>query len=69
VAESIKAELEKLESLGRVSAHGHRPVHADFGFEGVEPEKQPAATGAPRNDVASNLDDAWSRLKQRINPE
>ena len=69
MAESIKAELEKLESLGRVSAQSNRPVHAGFGFDGIEPESREVAAGPVRNDVASNLDDAWSRLKQRISPE
>ena len=70
MAESIKTELEALEQMGRVTAQDHRPVHADFGFEAVgpDPEYDPVALVGGLN-VASDLDDAWSRLKRSINPE
>lgn len=67
VAESIKAELEQLESVGRVTASGQRPVHAEFGFEAIQ--RDPETAPAPEAGVAASLDDAWSRLKSRINPE
>jgi exonuclease III len=70
VAESIKTELESLERMGRVTAQDHRPVHAEFGFEGVQPDpaEDPVALVGGIN-VATDLDDAWSRLKRSINPE
>ncbi len=68
VGDSIKAELEKLESVGRVSARGRREVHAAFGFSEMtraaksdEPAREPS--------VAQSLDDAFSRLKSRVAPE
>ena len=70
VAESITQELEDLERVGRVTASGHRPVHAEFGFEsvGTEPAVDPVAAIGGIN-LATDLDDAWSRLKRSINPE
>ncbi len=68
MSDSIKAELEKLESVGRVSAHGRREVHAAFGFsemarkaENDEPPRGPS--------VAESLDDAFARLKSSVTPE
>lgn len=72
VNESIKSELEQLEEdggLGRVSVRGSRQVHAAFGFEQIEPDDQKAAARPRTRDVASQLDEAWSRLKRRIQPE
>jgi hypothetical protein len=69
VAESIQKELELLEKTGRVTASGHRPVHAEFGFEEIKRDADPAAVAAGTNDLAANLDNAWSRLKRSINPE
>jgi len=69
VAESIKAELEQLESVGRVTASGQRPVHAEFGFEEIKRDPEPAASAPAPTNVAASLDDAWSRLKRRISPE
>jgi hypothetical protein len=68
VAESIKAELEQLESLGRVTARDQRPVHSEFGFDEIPRDPQPASAPAGDN-VAASLDDAWSRLKRRIKPD
>lgn len=70
MAESIKNELEVLEQMGRVSAHGRRPVHAEFGFDAVQPDPadDPVAIVGGIN-LATDLDDAWSRLKRSINPE
>ena len=70
MAESIKHELEALEQVGRVTAEDHRPVHADFDFEGVEPDpaEDPVAVIGGIN-LATDLDDAWSRLKRSINSE
>ena len=72
MAESIKLELEDLERTGRVTARDHRPVHGEFDFTAI-PEAagdadEPVPVGAP-SDIATGLDDAWSRLKQRIAPE
>ena len=72
MAESIKQELEALEQVGRVTAEDHRPVHAEFGFDDVKPMSEPvvdpvAAIGGIN--LATDLDDAWSRLKRSINPE
>lgn len=74
MAESIKNELEALEQVGRVTAQDRRPVHTEFGFEGIEPdsaetqEYDPVAAVGGIN-LATDLDDAWSRLKRSINPE
>jgi hypothetical protein len=70
VAESIRQELEALERVGRVTAADHRAVHAEFGFETVEPDpvEDPVAAIGGIN-LATDLDDAWSRLKRSINPE
>jgi hypothetical protein len=74
MADSIKNELEALEQVGRVTAQDRRPVHTEFGFEGVvpdsvrEPEFDPVAAVGGIN-LATDLDDAWSRLKRSINPE
>lgn len=68
VAESIKAELEQLETVGRVTARDQRPVHTEFGFEEIPRDPAPAAAPAGDN-VAASLDDAWSRLKKRIKPD
>lgn len=75
MAKSIKNELEALERVGRVTAEDHRPVHAEFGFEGVEQDPaEPDPAGDPVTviggiNLATDLDDAWSRLKRSINPE
>lgn len=74
MAESIKSELEALERVGRVTAQDHRPVHTEFGFDGVEPDPAEAPGYDPVAAVgginlATDLDDAWSRLKRSINPE
>lgn len=70
MAESIKNELEALERMGRVTAQDHRPVHAEFGFNEVQPDlaEDPVALVGGIN-LATDLDDAWSRLKRSINPE
>jgi hypothetical protein len=70
VKESIKSELEALERVGRVTAQDRRAVHSEFGFEQVtqEPEPDPVALVGGIN-LATDLDDAWSRLKRSINPE
>lgn len=69
MAESIKAELEALETVGRVTASGQRPVHAEFGFEEIQRDPEPVAAKPSSTNVAENLDDAWSRLKRRISPD
>ena len=75
VAESIKNELELLEQTGRVTASGRRPVHAEFGFEEIQrddviqKDPEPGTVAAGPSDLASDLDNAWSRLKRSINPE
>lgn len=75
--QSIGRELEQLEHVGRVSVRDRRAVHAGFGFGAIEPDperigrqdtaeqRQPLAGGH----VATRLDDAWVRLKQRIDRE
>lgn len=70
MAESIKNELEALERMGRVTAQDHRPVHAEFGFDAVQPDpaEDPVALVGGIN-LATDLDDAWSRLKRSVNPE
>lgn len=68
MTESIKHELEQLETVGRVSVSGQRPVHAEFGFGSI-PRDSAVAPARPSETVAESLDDAWSRLKQRIKPE
>lgn len=69
MSESIKAELEALETVGRVTASGQRPVHAEFGFEEIQRDPEPAVATPAGANVAASLDDAWSRLKRRIAPE
>lgn len=69
MTDSIKAELVELESVGRVTASGQRPVHAEFGFEEIKRDPELAAAQPAPASVAASLDDAWSRLKRRINPE
>jgi hypothetical protein len=69
VAESIQNELEVLERTGRVTASEHRPVHAEFGLEEIKRDDDPSAVAAGPSDLASDLDNAWSRLKRSINPE
>lgn len=69
MAESIKSELEALERVGRMTASDQRPVHAEFGFEEIKQDDQPAAVTAGTSGLASDLDNAWSRLKRQINPE
>lgn len=66
----IRNELEALERMGRVTARDHRPVHTEFGFDAVQPDPaaDPVALVGGLN-VASDLDDAWSRLRRSINPE
>ncbi|MGH2960485.1 MAG: hypothetical protein ACRDKE_12825 [Solirubrobacterales bacterium] len=70
MAESIQTELEALERMGRVTAQDHRPVHAEFGFESVQPDsaQDPVELVGGLN-LTNDLDDAWSRLKRSINPE
>lgn len=82
MTKSIEEELKKLEATGRITASDHRPVHGDFGFSSLAPSPlktgeaqqqaapapEPAPAPAPAEPVATNLDDAWSRLKQTINP-
>lgn len=68
MTESIKQELQQLETVGRVSVRSQRPVHADFGFESI-PRDQGAAPTPSGRAVTESLDDAWSRLKRRIAPE
>jgi hypothetical protein len=69
VAESIQKELEALERTGRVTACGHRPVNAEFGFEEIKRDDDASPVAAGPSDLAANLDNAWSRLKRSINPE
>jgi hypothetical protein len=69
MAESISRELARLEAAGRVTAHDHRPVHGEFDFGSIQREPSPGEQPVTAGDVASNLDDAWSRLKRTINPE
>lgn len=67
---SIQRELTELEATGRVSARDQREVHTAFGFESIQRDPVPAGTTAPAvQDVGAQLDDAWSRLKRKINPE
>lgn len=56
--------------MGRVTAQDHRPVHAKFGFDAVQPDpaEDPVALVGGIN-LTTDLDDAWSRLKRTINPE
>jgi hypothetical protein len=81
MSKSIEEELKKLEATGRITASDHRPVHGDFGFSSLAPSplkaaaaQQPAAPGPQQEpepaqpELAVNIDDAWSRLKQTINP-
>lgn len=69
--ESISEELARLEATGRVSAGDRRPIHLDFGFASIAPSPlstaQPAAQ-EPVPTMAAELDDAWSRLKSKIDP-
>jgi hypothetical protein len=65
VSESIKQELEQLESVGRVSAHGQRPVHAEFGFSQMKRKKQQVAAPASSTPIEDQFDDAFARLKAR----
>ncbi|MGB0871886.1 MAG: hypothetical protein ACPGWS_00635 [Solirubrobacterales bacterium] len=78
----VAEELSQLEQAGRVSARDHRPVHKDFGFASIAPSplSQPetsaavsisspvSAEPAAQPTIAGQIDDAWSRLKQRIEP-
>lgn len=56
--------------MGRVTAQDHRPVHAEFGFDVVQPDRaeDPVALVGGIN-LTTDLDDAWSRLKRTINSE
>lgn len=69
MAESIRQELEQLERVGRVSARGQRQVHVDFGFSAMIDSQPPQAVAQPVGSVAADLDDAFSRLKSRVDPE
>jgi hypothetical protein len=70
MSESLSNELQRLERSGRVTARGHRPVHAEFGFTSITSSQQPVASTAAADEapVANRLDDAYSRLKRRIDP-
>lgn len=64
MAESIKREIEQLETVGRVSAGGGRQVHTGFGFSKMKKrEDAPKAVASATGDVADDLDDAFARLK------
>lgn len=80
-SQGIAEELSQLEQAGRVSARDHRPVHKDFGFASIAPSPlsqpetsaavsiaSPASAPPPQPSIAGQIDDAWSRLKQRIEP-
>jgi hypothetical protein len=82
MAGSIRQQLEELERTGRVTARGRRPVHAEFGFATIEPDETastparsdhrptaPTEPDARRSELASSLDDAWSRLKRTATAE
>ncbi|MFT4049849.1 MAG: hypothetical protein QM648_08425 [Solirubrobacterales bacterium] len=69
MADSIKNELEQLETVGRVSARGQRPVHAEFGFAEMKRDDSRETEEPPAGNVAASLDDAFSRLKARVEPE
>ena len=73
--ESIGQELTRLEETGRVSARDRRPVHRDFGFASLAPsplraqeQVTPATAQQPVVTITAELDDAWSRLKSKIDP-
>lgn len=68
--ESISDELAALEAAGRVRASDQRPVHKDFGFASIakSPLRQETPAPQPAMAIAAELDDAWSRLKGRIDP-
>lgn len=72
MTESITDELARLEAAGRVRASDQRPVHKEFGFASLakSPLQQQPAPPAPQPAmaIAAELDDAWSRLKNRIEP-
>lgn len=72
VKESIGDELARLEETGRVSARDRRPIHRDFGFASLAPsplrDPQPQQSQEPVPALAAELDDAWSRLKSKIDP-
>ena len=78
MTESITDELARLEAAGRVRASDQRPVHREFGFAALakSPLQQPPApqpqfappAPQPAMAIAAELDDAWSRLKNRIEP-
>lgn len=68
----LKSELERLERSGRISVRGHRPVHANFGFvensESTASSPQADASPQPADPLARDLDAAFSRLKNTIEP-
>lgn len=66
---SIKSELEALEEVGRVSASGQRRVHAEFGFEQIEPDSPANGEAPAKGDIAARLEGAWSALKQRASSQ
>lgn len=75
MSESLSKELQQLERSGRVTARGHRPVHAQFGFESIgfasiKSSPQPAASTQPDRDepLARDLDSAFDRLKRTVEP-
>lgn len=65
--ESIREELEVLETIGRISASGRRPVHAGFGFTAIKRHDQPATDDSdeapPSEGLAAELEAAHTRLK------
>ena len=69
-------DCNRVEETGRVSARDRRPVHGDFGFASLatsplrEPEPHAVAAKQQQPAVAltAELDDAWSRLKSKIDP-
>lgn len=71
VTDSIAEELANLESVGRVSARGRRPIHAEFGFSAMKRDDdsgEPAAT-ASTGDFTAELDAARDRLRAQVAPE
>lgn len=57
------SEAGVLETIGRVSVSGQRPVHAGFGFSEIKRDEQPRRSLADAPDVAEDLDAALDRLR------